>query len=115
MVPHLNWRYNLSVVPLLQGILLYRNNNKTELFIDSFVNKHINPQLLQYNNYMMYFYKESSKTNLVKIKENPRELDRYSAGHDLVYHYEWIDGKFEGRVKIKNGEQVEPELGKYNF
>ena len=93
----------------------FRDNISTMLYIDSFASKHINIELLKYNTYRMYFYKESRHTNLVKIVENPRELDRYSSDHDLVYDYTWVDGKFDGRIKIKNGEQVEPELPKYKY
>ncbi len=93
----------------------FRNDLSTTLYVDSFVRKYINIEILKYNTYRMYFYKETKYTNVEKIAENPRELDRYSSDHDLVYDYTWIDGKFEGRIKIRNGEQVEPELPKYNF
>ena len=93
----------------------FKNNNNTTLYIDSFAKSYINKALLRYNTYRMYFYKESRYTNLIKIAENPRELDRYSAGHDLVFYYTWLDGKFDSRVKIKNGEQVDPVQTKLKF
>ena len=93
----------------------FKDNNSTIIYIDSFVGRHINKRLLEYNTYRMYFYKESRATNLIKIAENPRELDRYSRDHDLIFKYDWDDGKFRGRIKIKNGEQVEPAQTKLKF
>jgi len=93
----------------------FKGYNNSILYVDSFVGKHINPSLLQYNTYRMYFFKESRYTNLIKIEQNPRELDRYSASHDLVFQYTWIDGKFTGREKIKNGETIDPEQKKLQF
>jgi len=93
----------------------FKDNSATTVSIDSFVSKHINNTLLKYNTYSMIFYKESRYTNLIKIAENPREIDRYSNGHDLVFYYTWLDGKFDSRVKIKNGEQVEPVQTKLRF
>ena len=85
------------------------------MHIDSFAGKHINADLLKYNTYRMYFYKESRYTNLIKIAENPREIDRYSNDHDLVFYYTWEDGKFDSRTKVKNGEWVEPAQTKLKF
>ena len=63
----------------------------------------------------MIFYKESRYTNLIKIAENPRELDRYSVDHDLVFDYTWEDGKFDSRTEIKNGERIYPGQTKLKF
>lgn len=57
--------------------------------IDSFVTKYTDRNEFSpfTNEIRMYFYKETKKTNLIEIKKNPRELDRYSNAHDLIYYY----------------------------
>jgi len=87
----------------------YANSKKVEKEIDSFVvvftsgnNYHANTAEIR-----LYFYKETSKTNLAVIKQNPRDIDRYSNEHDLIYYYAVkLDGTFE-REKYKQGEIIE--------
>lgn len=93
----------------------FKDNNSTILYIDSFVAKHVNADLIKFNTFRMYFFKESKLTNLIKIEENPRELDRYSNDHDLVFDYSWEEGKFQGRVRIKDGERIYPGQKKLKF
>jgi hypothetical protein len=57
----------------------------------------------------MMFYKESDKTNVKNLSDNPRDLYRYSQDHDLIYEYFWMNGAFLARHKFKNGEIVEPK------
>src|SRR5690606_11734426 len=84
----------------------YSKGKSTEDYIDSFVNANKDSNLDKYSNYGITFYKESAKTNIQNITKNPRDLDRYSQKHDLVYKYKWINGKFIYRFKFKNGELV---------
>jgi hypothetical protein len=87
----------------------FRNNKKVELSIDSFVVKYTSDNCYSANTdeIRLYFYKETSKTNLTEIKKNPREVDRYSDRHDLVYCYIIkLDGS-KVREKYKNGEVIE--------
>ena len=87
----------------------YRDNKKVKMAIDSFVVKFTsgNSYSPLTDEIRLYFYKETSKTNLVEIKKNPREVDRYSNRHDLVYYYAVkLDGS-KVREKIKNGEVIE--------
>lgn len=93
----------------------FKDDEKSLFSIDSFVYKHISAELLKFNTYVMVFYKESSRTNLKKISENPRELDRYSAEHDLIFDYIWLDAKFDGRLRIKDGERIYPGHKKLHF
>jgi hypothetical protein len=87
----------------------YSDNKHTEHLIDSFAykNKHVN--INDYGLYKMFFYKKSAKTNPKNLSENPRDLYRYSQDHDLIFMYNWINGKFAGRYKLKNGEIIEPK------
>ena len=87
----------------------YRNDKMVEMKIDSFVLTYVSSKIYssRTDEIRLYFYKETSKTNLVEIKKNPREVDRYSNRHDLVYYYAVkLDGS-KVREKIKNGEVIE--------
>lgn len=84
----------------------YKDDDNVNNQIDSFVYKNIPSELNHYKSYQMYFYKETKYTNEKKIKENPRELDRYSQFNDLLFEYSWDSGESNGRFKFKNGEIV---------
>ena len=87
----------------------YRNNERIETKIDSFVVGFIASKTYssKTENIRLYFYKESSKTNLVAIEKNPREVDRYSNEHDLVYCYTVKLNGEKLREKFKNGDVIE--------
>jgi len=93
----------------------YSDNKKALEQIDSFVSKHIDPDYLKLGYYCMNFFKESGKTNLQAIERNPRVVDRYSFGHDLIFTYTWEYGKYSGRRKIIKGEDVEYNRTKLKF
>lgn len=87
----------------------YRNHKQVEMELDSFVinftsNQHYAEKT---EDIRLYFYKESSKTNLLAIERNPREVDRYSNAHDLVYCYIVKLNGSTVREKFKNGEVIE--------
>lgn len=84
----------------------YVESKKTENIIDSFVAENKNKSYQKYEGYNINFYRESSKTNIEHITENPRDLVRYSQSHDLLFDYSWSKGKFVARYKYKNGEMV---------
>ena len=90
----------------------FKDGKNTLLQLDSFVNTfvHSRKEIPPYHEDRIYLYKETNNTNLESIKANPREIDRYSNQHDLVYKYIYTNGIFLERVKIRNGE----ELSKYN-
>ena len=87
----------------------YCNSKKAQARLDSFVNKNRDSVLDKYSDYYMTFYNKSSKTNIANLTKNPRDLDRYSQDHDLLFMYWWSNGKFMKRYKFKNGEMVDPK------
>lgn len=90
----------------------YTDCKNSETQIDSFVNaqkkiwKHI-------DNINLTFYKSSKKTNLENWKTNPRDIDRYSNEHDLIYSFiisESVDPrKSVSKFKYRNGKTIEPK------
>lgn len=87
----------------------YRNNQRVERKVDSFVVGFIaaNKYSANTNEIRFYFYKETRRTNLVDIERNPREIDRYSNQHDLVYYYAVKSNGNTVREKFKNGQVIE--------
>ena len=75
----------------------YRNNTKTLKAMDSLVFSLAGDEPKNFTNYNITFYKYSNITNVNHLKDNPRDLDRYSQMNDKVYRYCWINGKFIGR------------------
>lgn len=77
--------------------------------IDSFAKDFLDPE--KFSTYReevrLWFYKETSKTNMESIRANPREVDRYSNEHDLVWGYTLQSDNFIKKEKIKNGEIIE--------
>ncbi|MFZ4769825.1 MAG: hypothetical protein ACOYLO_06555 [Ferruginibacter sp.] len=55
----------------------------------------------------LWFYKETAKTNIEAIRANPREVDRYSNEHDLVWGFTLQKNNFLRRKKFKDGEVIE--------
>lgn len=90
-------------------IVDYSDNKKTTLLIDSFALKTAGDDFKNYTNYSLTFYKYSNITNIEHLKANPRDIDRYSQDNDMIFDYNWSDGKFLLRKKIKNGRVVEPK------
>ena len=87
----------------------FRDTKNSELFIDSFVAREKAGDLQKYSNYAIVFFKESSQTNERNIIESQKKvIDRYSNDHDAIYEYDWNNGKFLTRFKIKNGLIVSP-------
>jgi len=87
----------------------YRDNKRTQNFIDSFVQQHKDSSIAKYSHYNIVFYRESSETNVKNILANPRVIDRYSQENDWIYSYHFINGKFLSRWKVKKGEIIEPK------
>ena len=87
----------------------FRDTKNSELIIDSFVARKKAGDLDKYSNYAIVFFKESSQTNERNIIESQKKvIDRYSNDHDAIYEYDWNNGKFLTRFKIKNGLIVSP-------
>ena len=86
----------------------FKRNKLMKAYVDSFVanNKGINPR--SYSQYSMIFYKYSSITNNEHIKNNPRDLDRYSQENDMVYGY-FFNGDTLHIQEYKNGKLIDPE------
>jgi hypothetical protein len=85
----------------------YSDNNNSEIQIDSFVNSQKNT-LKQIDNINLFFYKISDKTNSANWEKNPRDIDRYSNEHDIIYNYvisKSIDStKSISKFKYRNGK-----------
>lgn len=82
----------------------YSENEMNEKAIDSVG---MNPRDSNYKSIQdlqIVFYKSSSKTNLKNLKDNPRDIVRYSQDHDLIYIYYHSSGKFLFKQKWHNGE-----------
>ena len=84
----------------------YRDNDASSESIDSFVNAKVDTNFMNYENYILVFYKSSDKTNIEHLKEDPKDLDRYSQQNDWIYTYTWSRGLFLGREKIMGGRIV---------
>ncbi len=87
----------------------FKESKSVENEIDSFVNNYISGKSYPDNTeeIKLYFYRETSKTNLKAIEKNPREIDRYSNDHDIVYCYFIRPKGISKKEKIKNGEIIE--------
>jgi len=89
----------------------YKNSKNSIYLIDSFSNI-----FLKKNNFLpiterveLYFYKESNKTNLRAINANPREVDRYSNFHDLVWRFTLLKNGSIIKEKMEDGNVVESD------
>ena len=63
----------------------------------------------EYDQISFTFYKESNVTNENHLKENPRDLDRYSQQNDMIWMYNWQ--KKTNKIvayKFKDGEIIYP-------
>jgi len=87
----------------------YSSKKENIAIIDSFANSFLATEEFSPNReeVRVYFYKETSKTNIESIRANPREVDRYSNEHDLVWSYTLQRNNFIERKKFKKGEVVE--------
>lgn len=82
----------------------YSTSSRFEKMIDSLAYAIGNAK--QYDQYILQLYKESSKTNLINLKKNPRDLDRYSDVKDHLFDYVWYNNKFIGKQKFRNGDII---------
>ena len=87
----------------------YSSKKENISMVDSFANQFLNTGKFSPNReeVRLWFYKETSKTNIESIRANPREVDRYSNEHDLVWSYTLQRNNFIERKKFKKGEVVE--------
>jgi hypothetical protein len=71
--------------------------------LDQWVQKNKAADAGNFIQYTVYVYKKSSVTNEEHLKENPRDLDRYSLDNDWIYEGTWMNGKFVNRYIVKDG------------
>lgn len=90
----------------------YSSKKEVVSVIDSFANNFFKTGKFSPNReeVRVYFYKQTSKTNIESIKANPREVDRYSNQHDLVWSYTLQRNNFIKIEKIKDGDVVETNV-----
>lgn len=70
----------------------FQNTPEHEAKIDSFVCSILDSTCTLYSQYLILIYKKSKYTNNEHIKNNLRDLDRYSQENDFLYHYGWVNG-----------------------
>lgn len=87
----------------------YREGKKAEDLIQNFVNENRAIDLDKFTQYDMVFYKESKITNINHLQAHPRDLDRYSQQHDLLFDFMWSEGKFLKRYKYRDGKMIGTE------
>jgi hypothetical protein len=87
----------------------YSSKKEVISVIDSFANNFLETGIFSPNReeVRMAFYKETSNTNIESIQANPREVDRYSNEHDLVWCFTLQRNNFLKKEKIKEGEVIE--------
>ena len=78
----------------------YREDDKVTASIDSFAHVLMGSKPYKYVNLSIVFYKSSDVTNVEHLKENPRDIDRYSQDNDMIYVYEWSKGNLWRKEKI---------------
>jgi len=99
----------IEKVSMLNNYIIhnYEDSKSTEKMIDSFVNCCKDINWARYQQYEMFFYKESKYMNEALIAENPRSIDTEEAMNCLVYRYHWTSGKDFEKVKEKDGIEIE--------
>jgi hypothetical protein len=87
----------------------YSSKKEVISVIDSFANNFLETGKFSPNReeVRIFFYKETSNTNIESIQANPREVDRYSNEHDLVWCFTLKRNNFLKKEKIKEGEVIE--------
>lgn len=79
----------------------FQNTPPHEAKIDSFVCSIQDSTWALYSQYLILIYKKSKYTNNEHIKNNPRDLDRYSQENDFLYQYGWVNGAFYSKTARK--------------
>ena len=85
----------------------YKDTKKARLLIDSFVQQVRDPQFARYQQYEIWFYKESKYTNVKSLQDNIKVFHDHS-DQDRIYQYMWLKGQALPTWKIIDGEVVEP-------
>lgn len=75
----------------------YQSRDEIKKAIDSFAFAKAKNYKDGFNDVLLIFYKASKITNKAHLKENPRDLDRYSENNDMLFTYAWQNGKFKGK------------------
>ncbi len=79
------------------------------MHIDRFAMELGKKKQIRYDSYILSFYRGSEVTNLKNLKENPRDLDRYSDIKDHRLNYRWSGGSFAGKMQFKYGNMINPK------
>lgn len=86
----------------------YSNCKVSDAQIDRFISKRRITLIRDYDYITIYLYKYSRKTNPENWKNNPRDIDRYSNNHDLIFCYVIHDDtkRSISKSKYRNGKIV---------
>jgi hypothetical protein len=85
----------------------YKDNPANDHYIDSFVTALKQRNTEKYDIYAINFYRESSKTNIERIKREPKIIYRYSQEHDLIHLYQYHKQELSLKHKVREGEFLE--------
>ncbi len=75
----------------------YHDGDQVVMAIDSCAKAVAGENIGKFTTYTIIFYKSSDVTNVLNLKKNPRDIDRYSQENDLLFAYKWVNGKFAGK------------------
>jgi hypothetical protein len=87
-------------------IMNYYSSKKNDEYINKFICMNRDTLKNKYSEYMICCYKESEKTNIKNIEENPRDFVRYSQKNDLIFTFKWRNDHFLFKKKHKGKDFV---------
>ena len=80
----------------------YKNDAKTERLIDSFACQLAQPLYKKYLSYDIEFYKNSHKTNIDYINNDPNYWNAYALFHDFLWSYDFNQYGFISKSTVKS-------------
>jgi hypothetical protein len=92
-------QFNRTVTYIIND---YRDNKETLKAMDSCAKVVAKNEFKGFTYFGVIFYKSSDITNVAHLKENPRDIDRYSQENDMLFYYVWLNGKFYERKNMQD-------------
>ncbi len=71
----------------------YSSGVRSDSLVDEFTCTLLD-SIKYYDDFYITYLRKSQRTNFENLKENPKDLDRYSIGKDLLYDYSWTKRGF---------------------
>ena len=91
----------------------YKDLEDIEAKVDSIALSKWDSTIAKYDNYSIVFFKESDETNIEALRDNPRNMYRYSQERDMIYWFRWSKGKFMGKMKFVDGKEIKGDERKF--